>query len=109
MAPAGPGRPRPPVSVVFQVHRAGCLVKQHRAMHQILERRAWKILGIEWALGDSHVSRGRDELRELRIGYRAAIHPKSLNAYLADRALFGIEVLGAHPECAAWNPEHAGM
>ncbi len=60
-----------------------------RAGHEILRRRAGKVLGARRALGDRHVPGGLDELRELLVGHLGRVHPEAVHVDAMNRPGIG--------------------
>ena len=64
------------------------------------------ILRIGHDLGDGDVASSLDELPELPVRHRIAVHPKTVHRDSVRRRFFGIMLVRAHAECAARNPDH---
>src|SRR5208282_6531501 len=91
VTPIRPRGPPPPIRVIAQIHRAFCLLKNHRAGNEVLDGGARKIGGIERALRERHVPGLSHEASELFVGDRVAIDPEAGNSYFMDGTFFDVE------------------
>ena len=105
--PVRAGHVLPPVAVVVQVDRARGSAEYERAGYEELRIRVGIERRVERALGQRYVLRLADEPAELRRSDRCLVHPEAVDRDVMNRALLGVEVLGAHRERAAGNPAHA--
>ena len=62
--------------------------------------------GVERTLGNSLVTRCRNESGELRIGDGMRIYPEVTDRHHVDRRFIRIGLVGAHSERAASDPSH---
>ena len=77
-----------------------------RRRHQHLGQRPWVVRGIGRALRDRHPTGHFDETPEVGVGHRVAVDPEAVDRHLVRGRLFGVVLVGAHQERAAWNPCH---
>src|SRR5262249_5423305 len=84
----------------------GGLDEDHRAGNEQLLGHAGMRCRVETALGQSHVSRRRDEFAKLRVGHLVAIDPEAIDAHGVGEALLRPMALGAHDERSAMDEHH---
>jgi len=92
VAPAGTGRPAPPLPPIAQVDRAAGGAEHQRTRHQILWRRSRIKRGIRGLLGDGDVAGVGDERGELGVGHRMPLDGVSADGRGVHRRLFRIEL-----------------
>ena len=106
MAPAGAGRPGPPLAQMPEVDRSLRPREDQRAGHEVLGRSAGERARVERALGDGDVARLVDERREQAVRDLERVDPEALDADAVRRRLLRIVRVGAHPVRRPVDPDH---
>ena len=104
--PVGTGRPGPPVAVVAEVDRPGCLVEDERAGDEQLRVGVGVVVRMGRVLRPGDMAGVLHESPELGDRHRVSIDPEPPDRHLADGTLLRIEVRRAHPEPAAGQLDH---
>lgn len=93
----------PPLSPVAQIDWSSSRGKDESARLELIRGKIRKQRRLERPLGDSQVAGVGNEVRKLGVGNRMLLDRKSLHMLGMDRALIGIELLGAHSESSPWQ------
>ena len=106
VAPLGARHPGPPGPVVVEADPPGRWREHQRPRDQLVGGGVREGGGVRRRLRHGRVPGGPDEPTELRHRHRVLVHPEPVGPRLVDRALLGVELLGAHEERAARDPHH---
>jgi hypothetical protein len=93
VSPAGPRDVGPPVANVSEVDGAWRLPEYEGARNKQGGIGVRVVRGVQWALGDRHVTGILHEAPELCIGHGMRIHPEAIDGDPVYRTLLGVEVV----------------
>src|SRR5580704_1776296 len=98
----------PPLKVIEQIDRLARWSKDDGAGDQVFARRGGKVFCARLTLCDRHVVRCLSESSELVIGNFRLIDPIPIDVHaMPGSSVWHVVVVSAHPELAAWNPDHS--
>src|SRR5258705_12811910 len=106
MSPTGPRNIRPPVIRIAQVGTKRRLLENYRRRHEEVRLCSRIILNPWRAFRERHVTCLLDKARELRVGNRALVEPKTVYCHLMGWCFFRIVIVRSHQKTTAGYPDH---
>ena len=100
---------RPPLAVVAKVDRMIGRTERQRARIDHVRKDARIVLRIGRHLGEGDVTGRFDELLELPVGHRRAVHPEIVDRHAMNRSFFRIVPVRSHAERSTGDEDHAGV
>ena len=109
MAPIGALHIGPPLAPVAEIDTMAPRHEDERARIQHVGQRAGVVLGVGCLLCERDVAGLVDELSELAVRDRCAVHPEAVDRDAMRGRLLGIVAVRAHAKGAGGNPHHADV